>query len=469
MSMTRPTPTTPGLDAGALVTELRRSFDSGLTRPLAWRRKQLAQLKQLLRQEETVLLEALAEDLGKPATEAYLTELGIVLGEISHTQRNLGKWLRPKRVFPGLGLVPASAKIVREPLGVALVIAPWNYPVNLSLTPLIGALAAGNAVVLKPSELAPATSAALASVIPRYLDPRAVRVVEGGVDETSKLLAQRWDTIFYTGNGKVARIVATAAAKHLTPTTLELGGKSPVLVTEDCDLLAAARRIAWGKFTNAGQTCVAPDYILATPLAASILERELPKAIAELYGDQPHRSADYGRIINERHFDRLAQLIDSGRLVTGGEHDRASRYIAPTVLADVTVDSPVMQEEIFGPILPMITVADADEAIRIIRAGEKPLALYAFTDDPTTRRKLLKWTSSGALCFGLPVAHLSIPDLPFGGVGESGMGAYHGEASIRAFSHERGVVNKPSTPETLALAFPPVSGGQMKLLRRIFR
>lgn len=462
-------PSTPELDATALLAELRGSFERGLTLPIAWRRRQLAQLKRMLVKEEAILTRALADDLGKPSAEAYLTEIGIVLGEISHTQRKLAAWLRPRRVFPGLGLLPASAKIVREPLGVALIIAPWNYPVNLALAPLVGALAAGNAAVVKPSELAPATSAALARLIPAYLDPRVVRVVEGGVDETTKLLAERWDTIFYTGNSKVARVVAQAAAQHLTPTTLELGGKSPVIVTDDCDLVAAARRIAWGKFTNAGQTCVAPDYVLATPAAARILENELPNAIRELFGDNPAHSPDYGRIINECHLDRICALIDSGRVVTGGQHDRTQRYIAPTVLADVPPTSPVMQEEIFGPVLPILTVKDVDEAIRYIRAGEKPLALYAFTEDRATKRKLLRWTSSGALCFGLPIAHLSIPDLPFGGVGESGMGAYHGEASIRAFSHERSIVEKPLTPETLALAFPPISTGRMRLLRRIFR
>lgn len=459
----------PALDAPALVAELRATFDAGVTLPVSWRREQLRGLRRLLVEEEAELLAALAADLGKPAEEAFLTEIGVVLAELSNTERNFARWLRPKRVPAGIMLAPATASVRREPLGVALVIAPWNYPLNLSLTPLIGAIAAGCAAVLKPSELAPATSAALARLVPKHLDPRAIRVVEGGVPETTALLAERWDTIFYTGNGTVARIIARAAAEHLTPTTLELGGKSPTFVDESVDLIAAARRIAWGKFTNAGQTCVAPDYVLATPAAARVLERELPRAVEELFGADPAVSKDYGRIVNERHFDRVSALLGSGRIVVGGESDRDARYLAPTILADVDPASPVMQEEIFGPVLPILEVADDAEAIRFIREREKPLALYVFSERKAVRRRFLKWTSSGAITFGLPIAHLSIAALPFGGVGESGMGSYHGEASIRAFSHERGVVAKPMWPETLALAFPPIDPRRMALLRRLMR
>lgn len=338
---------------------------------------------------------------------------------------------------------PAEARVVRDPLGVVLIIAPWNYPLQLALAPLVGALAAGNTAVLKPSELAPATSAAIARLLPRYLDPEAVAVVQGAVPETTALLEQRFDHIFYTGNGAVGRIVMAAAARHLTPVTLELGGKSPVVVEPGVDLAVTARRIAQGKFLNAGQTCVAPDYVLAIGASAKALESQLADAVRELYGEDPATAPEYGRIVNERHFDRLTALLDDGRTVTGGTHDRASRYLAPTVLADVSPEAPVMQAEIFGPVLPVVAVPDLDAAIAFINERDKPLALYAFTESPQTKRRLTEETSSGALSFGLPVSHLAMPELPFGGVGESGMGRYHGEYSIETFSHTKAVVDKP--------------------------
>ncbi len=338
---------------------------------------------------------------------------------------------------------PAEARVVRDPLGVVLIIAPWNYPLQLALAPLVGALAAGNTALVKPSELAPATSAAIAELLPRYLGEEAVAVVEGAVPETTALLEQRFDHIFYTGNGAVGRIVMTAAAKHLTPVTLELGGKSPVVVEPGADLAVTARRIARGKFLNAGQTCVAPDYVLAIGDTAAGLEKELADAVRELFGDNPAESTDYGRIVNERHFDRLTALLDDGRTVVGGAHDRDARYLAPTVLADVPETAPVMRAEIFGPILPVLTVPDLDAAIAFINERDKPLALYAFTESADTKRRLAEETSSGALVFGLPVSHLAMPELPFGGVGESGMGRYHGEYSIDTFSHLKAVVDKP--------------------------
>ncbi|MFG2287231.1 aldehyde dehydrogenase family protein [Streptomyces sp. NPDC048595] len=433
----------PDLDAAAVVERLRTTFATRRTASPDWRRGQLTALRTLLTDHRDDLLAALAADLGKGPQEAYRTEIGFTVNEIDHTLDRLDDWLAPRPAELPERLLPASARVVREPLGVVLVIAPWNYPLQLALAPLVGALAAGNCAVVKPSELAPATSAAIARLLPRYLDAEAVTVVEGAVPETTALLAQRFDHIFYTGNGAVGRIVMAAAARHLTPVTLELGGKSPVVLDPGTDLAAAARRLVAGKFLNAGQTCVAPDYVLAVGDTARAIEPHLAEAVREAYGADPAAAPEYGRIVNERHFDRLTALLGSGRTVIGGTHDRAARYLAPTVLADVSPDAPVMQEEIFGPVLPIVAVPDLDAAIAFINDRDKPLALYAFTDSDDTKHRLLTETSSGALAFGLPVAHLTAPDLPFGGVGESGMGRYHGEYSLDTFSHTKAVLDKP--------------------------
>ncbi|MEU1424204.1 aldehyde dehydrogenase family protein [Kitasatospora sp. NPDC005751] len=430
-------------DPATVVAGLRAAFASGRTRPVAWRREQLGALRALLTERSEDFLTALHADLGKGPAEAYRTEIAFTLNELDHTVRHLDEWLSPRPADVPEAFRPATARVVREPLGVVLVIAPWNYPLQLALAPVVGALAAGNAVLVKPSELAPATSAALARLLPRYLDPEAVAVVEGAVPETTALLEQRFDHIFYTGNGAVGRIVMTAAARHLTPVTLELGGKSPVVVDPDTDLEVTARRLAAGKFLNAGQTCVAPDYVLAVGGTGPALAGHLAEAVRALYGEDPAADPEYGRIVNTRHFDRLAALLGDGRVVTGGGHDRATRFIEPTVLADVDPDAPVMREEIFGPVLPVLEVADLDAAIAFITGREKPLALYAFTESETTKRRLAEETSSGALVFGLPVSHLAVPELPFGGVGESGMGNYHGEYSLATFSHTKAVLDKP--------------------------
>ncbi|MET7389085.1 aldehyde dehydrogenase family protein [Streptomyces sp. NPDC005534] len=426
------------------VARLRATFRSGRTQPLSWRTGQLGRLRELLTAHGEELATALHEDLGKSSAEAFRTEIDFTVREIDHTLEHLDGWLRPEPApVPAHLGTDATAWTRYDPLGVVLVIAPWNYPVQLLLTPLLGALAAGNAVVAKPSELAPATSAALARLLPRYLDTDAVAVVEGAVPETTALLAERFDQIFYTGNGTVGRIVMRAAAEHLTPVALELGGKSPAFVDRGTDLAVVADRLVRGKFLNAGQTCVAPDYVLTDPETARALEPKLAEAVAALFGPEPKESAAFGRIVNERHFDRLTGLLGSGRTVTGGDSDRAAKYIAPTVLADVDPKSPVMGEEIFGPILPVVTVTDLDEAIGFINDRDKPLALYVFTESDTTRERIAAATSSGGLGFGLPLAHLTVSDLPFGGVGESGMGSYHGRYSIETFSHRKAVLEKP--------------------------
>lgn len=453
----------------AAVKTLRGTFKTGRTASLQWRLDQLESLANLLKENETAICDALAADLGKDTTEAYITEMSLVLSELSTMRSKLKRWLQPKMVKPSLAILPATAYTVLEPLGVVLIIAPWNYPVQLLLAPAIGALAAGNAVVLKPSELAPATSNLMAQLIPQYLDPSAVTVVEGGVPQTTALLEQYFDHIFYTGNGKVGRIVMAAAAKNLTPVTLELGGKSPTYVDDSADLVTAAKRIAWGKFTNAGQTCVAPDYVMATLEAALQLPALIAQAVADMYGEEP-KNGPFGRIINDSHFERLTRLVNdpaNGTVATGGDHDGHTKYLAPTVMVDVALDSPIMEEEIFGPILPIIVVSDESEAIAHINGGDKPLALYVFSERRDVRRRFLKETSSGAITFNLPVVHLAVPDLPFGGVGESGMGAYHGKRSLEIFSHEKSVVSKPLNPDTLALIYPPISGTKSNLLRRL--
>ncbi|MFG2801324.1 aldehyde dehydrogenase family protein [Streptomyces pseudovenezuelae] len=438
--MNHPAPEQPA----DVVARLRATFRSGRTKPVEWRTTQLRRLRDLLTENGTDLAAALHADLGKSSTEAFRTEIDFTVREIDHTLDHLADWLRPESApVPAHLGADANAWTQYDPLGVVLVIAPWNYPAQLLLAPVVGALAAGNAVVAKPSELAPATSAAVARLLPAYLDTDAVAVVEGGIPETTALLAERFDHIFYTGNGTVGRVVLRAAAEHLTPVTLELGGKSPAFVDRDADLTVVADRLARGKFLNAGQTCVAPDYVLTDPETAAALEPLLKNAVDTLYGSDPADSGEYGRIINERHFDRLTGLLDSGRTVVGGTSDRTTKYIAPTVLADVDPGAPVMQEEIFGPVLPIVTVPGLDAAIDFINDRDKPLALYVFTDSDTTRRRIAEETSSGGLGYGLPLAHLTVSDLPFGGVGESGMGNYHGRYSIETFSHRKAILEKP--------------------------
>lgn len=453
----------------AQVDALRDSFNSGLTRSLAWRREQLLSLKRMLTDNQDLLEDALLHDLGKPGIESHITEIGFLLGEVAHTLKHLKGWAKTRSVAVPLTVQPASASIQPEPLGVVLIIAPWNYPLLLTLSPLIGALAAGNTVVLKPSELAPRTAEVLAALVPVYLDQRAVAVVNGAVSETTTLLEQRFDHIFYTGNGTVGRIVMTAAAKHLTPVTLELGGKSPAWVDASANLKQVAKRLVWSKFVNTGQTCVAPDYVIATQETLDLLTPYLVDAVRDLYGTAIERNSDYGRIIDERHFDRLVSYLDDGDVVFGGETDRAQKYIAPTILRNMAPDAAVMRDEIFGPILPLVDVADLDEAIAHVAEGEKPLAVYVFSADSTTQRRWQRETSSGALGFNVALVHLSVAELPFGGVGASGMGNYHGERSFETFSHMKAVLSKPLSPDTLAATvMPPYTSTKSRLLRKLF-
>ncbi|MBW2456421.1 MAG: aldehyde dehydrogenase family protein [Deltaproteobacteria bacterium] len=456
-------PQTEGRD---VVQRLRRSYESGRTRSLSWRREQLEGLKRMVQEREEEILTALAADLGKPHFEGYAAEVAYIAQDVTHALRHLDSWMKPQRVRTPIMTQPGTCRIVPEPLGVVLIIGPWNYPFSLVMSPLVGALAAGNCALVKPSEIAPETSALIASRLPDYVDDSCIQVVEGGVPETTDLLEQHWDHIFYTGNGQVGRIVMTAAAKHLTPVTLELGGKSPCIIHRDANLTVAARRIAWGKWTNAGQTCVAPDYLLVHQDVHDAFLEELRATVRRFWGDEPQRSEDYGRIVNARHFGRVMKLMDSGDVLMGGQADEDDRYIAPTLLVNVPPDAPVMQEEIFGPILPVLQVEDVDEAIRFINERDKPLALYLFARDEQVQQQVIARTSSGGMTINHAWVHLTVRDLPFGGVGESGMGCYHGKASFDTFTHHKSVLVKTPGIDP-PLLYPPYSRTKEKLLKRL--
>ena len=453
--------------------ELHQMFHANVSRPLRWRRAQLDAMARMLKEHARDLVQAVHADLGKPASETMLMEIGLVLDEIRFVRPRIGMWAARKPKPMHYLLQPAAGWTVAEPKGVVLVISPWNYPILLSLEPMVDAIAAGNCVCLKPSELSPHTSNLLAKLIPDYLDPRTFAVVQGGPQETTDLLGLPFDHIFYTGGGHVGSIVMQAAAQHLTPVSLELGGKSPVFVDRTANLDVAARRIAWGRFINAGQTCVAPDYVLATPDIARTLAERISEAITQFFGPDPRQSTSFGRIVNTKHVNRLAALLPSpdvpgsGRAICGGEVDHDARYVAPTVIIDVSSDAPVMQEEIFGPILPILKVSNAAEAVSFINHRPRPLATYVFTRRTSTQRLFEREVSCGALGFNLPLGHLISNRLPFGGVGASGMGSYHGKAGFLEFSHVKTVVNKPTIPDTLKLVYPPYSKAKQTLIRTV--
>lgn len=448
------------------VAALRAGYRSGITRPLAWRRSQLQAMVRMLEENEGELQAALATDLGKPVTEGYLTDIAYVASEVKMMLKNLERWNKPRKVRTPLVAMPSKSRLVPEPLGVVLVIAPWNYPIQLLLVPVAGAIAAGNAVVMKPSEVSVATSTALARLVPKYFDSSAITLVEGGVPETTELLDQHFDHIFYTGNGTVGRIVMAAAAKNLTPVTLELGGKSPVIVDDSANIEVAARRVAWGKWLNSGQTCVAPDYVLVDRKVESRFVDALRTAITEFYGDNPQTSDSYGRIVSARHFDRLTSMLGDGSVAIGGQHDAADRYIAPTVLVDVSMDSRIMAEEIFGPILPIIPVSSLDEATTFITERPHPLALYVFSERKDIVDRVLAETTAGGVTVNGTLLHLTNPNLPFGGVGESGMGGYHGESGVRLFQHQKPVLSRGTRIDP-KLAYPPYTEKKLKLFRKI--
>jgi aldehyde dehydrogenase (NAD+) len=456
-----------GADLDQLLADQQAFFETGATRPYAFRAEQLRRLKEMLAQNEERILEALYQDLRKPPVEAYSSEIGFCYAEINHALKHLKGWMKPRRVSTPLAAMPAASYVYPEPRGRVLIIAPWNYPVQLLVVPLIGAIAAGNVAILKPSELAPHTSALMADLIGRYFPREFVAVVEGGVDVSQALLAKRFDYIFFTGGERVGKIVARAAAEHLTPVTLELGGKSPCIVTADADLDLAARRIVWGKFYNAGQTCVAPDYLLVDRRCKAELLDRMKQYLHRFYGAQPAASPDFARIISDRHFLRLEAMLQNATIVAGGVTDRASRYIAPTILDDVGLDHPSMQEEIFGPILPVLTFDTLDEAMAIVRRMPHPLALYLFSRDESVQERITRELSFGGGCINDTLLHLSNPNLPFGGIGSSGYGAYHGKYSFDTFSHHKAVV------KSMPVIDPPIRyqpyAGKLKWIKQILR
>lgn len=451
-----------------LVAAVRHSFQSGRTRPLEWRRRQLDGLLRVLDEGADELVEAMQADFGKPTVEAHATDISFTRTEVAAIRKQLASWAAPRKAKLRLKDMPGKAVIVPEPLGVALIIAPWNYPVQLLVAPMAAALAAGNAVIAKPSELVPETSRVLTDLLRAHLDPEAVAVVEGGVDVSTALLAERFDHIFFTGSTAVGKVVARAAAEHLTPTVLELGGKSPAIVAADADVSITAHRIGWGKFLNAGQTCIAPDYILVDRSRKDALVDALVDVIGEFYGEHPGASADLTQIVNDRHVQRIETLLDGhgGTVVTGGTVDADTRKLPPTIIVDPDPDSALMQEEIFGPVLPILAVDDVEEAIAFVNGREKPLALYVFTGDDEVATTVVDGTSSGGVCVNHTLFHITPPDLPFGGVGASGQGRYHGQSGFDEFSNLKPVLRKPTKPE-LSLMYPPYTGLKAKVLKNL--
>lgn len=424
---------------------------------LEFRYQKLEKLKKVILKKEVLINKALMEDLGKSAFETYLTEVGFILEEISFILKNLEDWMKPKKVKTPMALFPAQSYVHADPYGEVLIIAPWNYPFQLCFAPLLGALAAGNRIVVKPSEYAPSTSRVIKEILEETYTANEVRVVEGGLEATQELLKQKFDYIFFTGSTQVGRIVMQAAANHLTPVTLELGGKSPCFIEESANLDLAAKRTAWGKFLNAGQTCVAPDYVLVPKAKQHEFIDRLNFHLKNFYGDSPENSEDYPRIVNEKHFDRLEKLLIKDKIAIGGEVMREKKFIAPTVMKDVSWTDKVMEEEIFGPILPVIPYEDEKEALDQIGKGAKPLAFYVFSENEKKAQEIMSSMSFGGGCINDTVMHLANPHLPFGGVGLSGMGSYHGARSFETFSHSKSVLIQ-KTKVDIPLRYPPYSG-----------
>lgn len=453
------------MDFEQLVARQRDFFGTQATKPYDFRLKQLQKLSVWMDKNEQAVLEALQSDLGKCAYEAYLTELAMVKQELRDAMRHLKGWMKPRRARTAVGQLPGTCRVYSEPYGVTLIMSPWNYPFQLTVAPLIGAVSAGNCAVIKPSAYSAATSALLKRMTGELFEPEYIACVEGGRQENAALLHQRFDYIFFTGSPGVGRLVMEKASAHLTPVSLELGGKSPVIVDETADIALAARRIAWGKWLNAGQTCVAPDYVLVHQRCEEALVEALIQQIRAMYTSAPLANPDYPQIINQRHFERLAGLMQSGVIAHGGQLDPASRRIAPTLLTDVDWDSPVMQEEIFGPLLPILPYHRLEEALDRIRQRPKPLALYLFTRSKAVEARVLREVSFGGGCVNDTVLHLATSHMPFGGVGESGMGGYHGRYSFETFSHFKSVLKRWAKPD-VSLRYAPYDG-KMKLLKKL--
>jgi aldehyde dehydrogenase (NAD+) len=452
------------LDLKSLASRHRNYFRTGATRPAEWRESQLIALRTMIKDRAEDFYAALWTDLRRNRVDADWTDVKYLTSEADHALAHLRKWMKPQRVSAPLVMAPSRTEVRFDPLGVGLIIGTWNYPVMLTLSPLIAAISGGNAAVIKPSEVAPATAGVTARLLPEYLDREAFSVVLGAVQETTALLECQWDHIFFTGGTTVARVVMGAAAKHLTPVVLELGGKNPTIVHSSANVRVAARRIAQGRWGNAGQTCTAPDYVLVFKEVAGPFLQQLKEAGREFYGEDPQKSPDYARIVDAHHFDRLVGLLAGGTVYFGGQHDRADRYIAPTVLVNVSLDAPVMQEEIFGPILPVLEVNGVANVIDFINAQPSPLGLYVFAEDQSVTKQILDSTRSGDAAVNECTIQPLIHDLPFGGVGNSGMGKYHGEWGFRAYTNARGIL-RHSTLFDASVRYPPYDRHQ--LLRKM--
>jgi len=447
------------------IERLRKTYKSGKTFPLAWRRSQLQALQRMLIEREDDFQAALHADLHKSVFEGYATEIGFILTEVDHALTHIKDWARPLKTATPVFLQPAHSRTIFEPLGVCLIVGAWNYPLHLTLAPLVAAIAAGNAAVIKPPRTAKAVFQAIGRILPEYLDQDAFLVID---DDTPNdlILEQRFDKIFFTGSAKTGKIVMQAAAKHLTPVTLELGGKSPVIVDKTANLKVSARRIAQGKFFNAGQTCVTPDYVLAHESILDALVAELVKVTREFYGDDPQKSDEYARMINAKQFDFVSGLIKGAEVAYGGQSDRDDLYIAPTILKNVSPDAPIMQEEIFGPLLPVLSIKDVDEALSFVGGRDKPLAFYIFSEDKALVEEALLRSTSGGACVNETLNHLGVPGLPFGGVGHSGMGKYHGEWGFREFSNARAVLDHGASFDP-AVRYPPYSSANMAKMKKL--
>jgi acyl-CoA reductase-like NAD-dependent aldehyde dehydrogenase len=451
----------------AMIEKQKEFFNSGKTLPLEFRINQLKRLRDSIERNEKIILEALYKDLRKSEIEAYNSEVLVVTTEVDYVLKRISKWTRPRKVRTPLMHQPAKSLVYLEPAGVVLILAPWNYPFQLTFAPLIGAIAAGNCAVLKPSEYAPHMSAAMAEIIRNDFGQDYITVTEGGVEVSKALLQEKFDHIFFTGSTNVGKMVMRAASQHLTPVTLELGGKSPCIVWKDANIEVTSRRILWGKFMNAGQTCVAPDYLLVHKDVREGLIEALINGIGKFYGPSPQRSKDYARIINQNHFERLIKYLEDGTVLFGGEHDKKDLYISPTLLSDVKQSAPVMQDEIFGPILPIFEFETMEDVIDRIRSKPKPLSLYLFTNDRSVLEAVLRNTSSGGVCINDTVSHIVGSGLPFGGVGESGFGNYHGKASFDTFTHPKSVLRRSFSFDA-RMKYPPYQV-ELKKIKRILR
>jgi aldehyde dehydrogenase (NAD+) len=452
------------------VVESQRSyFATHATKDYKFRLSALKTLKKAILAYEDRICEALFKDFRKSQFESYATEIGIVLEEIGYHIKHLKRMMKPKRVATGIMHFHSKSFIINEPYGVILIISPWNYPFNLLITPLVGAISAGNCVVLKPADYTPQTSAVIARMIAENFSPEFISVFTGGRAVNQALLEERYDYIFFTGSTSLGKIVMEKASRNLTPVSLELGGKSPCIVDADANIAVAARRIAWGKFLNAGQTCVAPDYLFAHKSIKDKLLGELKKVIAGMYGDDPRTSPDFPRIVNAKQFTHLMKFLDHGDIIAGGVIDEVERYVSPTIIDNVRPEYPVMQEEIFGPILPVMTFDDIEEVIRYVNYNPKPLAFYYFSSSRRKQRYILSHTTSGGGCINDTIVHLANNNMPFGGVGNSGMGGYHGQYSFDTFSHKRSILRKSIFPD-LPVRYAPYKGKlKLKMLKMVLK